>query len=468
MSNFIHQYKFLILILLSFLFAIAFVTGLNGIDQTTSSDKYCMSCHMHTHTENSWLQASHHNNKSGVVVHCVDCHLPPKNQSDYWPEKIKAGSRDLYSYYFKDIDEINWDEKSLLEHAKKHVFNESCINCHANLFPLHLSKEGDKAHLYYKHNKDKLDCINCHLNVGHGGEQTHKANYSFSKSETNKQIFTEATSIQEFSNFNEQIPNTTVSFDMIAIPESKAQNITAFFIGKLEVTWDEYKAFLRETESEGRLVNENQGIDAITGATPPFGDPSQAWGMGKRPAITMTWHAANTYCKWLSQKTGKNYRFPTAKEWEYASGTSENDDFFFGGNASDYKDKNFILNLFKKPSEKINNYVIWKKNSIGKTGLPEEVLPNKFGIVNMLGNVREFCQDTIKVNNKLEYILKGGSFKSTINELLLSHKDHTQHDVWMISDPQIPKSIWWYSDCNDVGFRIVCEWSPMNSNSSIK
>jgi hypothetical protein len=26
------------------------------------------------------------------------------------------------------------------------------------------------------------------------------------------------------------------------------------------------------------------------------------------------------------------------------------------------------------------------------------------------------------------------------------------------TDPQIPKSVWWYSDSNDVGFRVVLSW----------
>jgi hypothetical protein len=26
-----------------------------------------------------------------------------------------------------------------------------------------------------------------------------------------------------------------------------------------------------------------------------------------------------------------------------------------------------------------------------------------------------------------------------------------------MTDPQIPKSLWWYSDCNDIGFRVVLE-----------
>jgi hypothetical protein len=30
----------------------------------------------------------------------------------------------------------------------------------------------------------------------------------------------------------------------------------------------------------------------------------------------------------------------------------------------------------------------------------------------------------------------------------------------MVTDPQSPKSIWWYSDSTDVGFRVVREFEP--------
>jgi formylglycine-generating enzyme len=41
-------------------------------------------------------------------------------------------------------------------------------------------------------------------------------------------------------------------------------------------------------------------LTGLPGPTPPWGLPDQGWGMGSRPAITMTWHAADTYCEWLS------------------------------------------------------------------------------------------------------------------------------------------------------------------------
>ena len=34
---------------------------------------------------------------------------------------------------------------------------------------------------------------------------------------------------------------------------------------------------------------------------------------------------------------------------------------------------------------------------------------------------------------------------------------HTEYDKWLKTDPQNPKSIWWFSDMKGIGFRVVCE-----------
>ncbi|SMO52230.1 Formylglycine-generating enzyme, required for sulfatase activity, contains SUMF1/FGE domain [Saccharicrinis carchari] len=474
-------YPFVLFFVISFGLAIALVVGLQKVDKATSSDQYCISCHVHSHADNSWLQSSHHDNKSGVVVHCVECHLPPKDGAHYWTEKAKAGYRDLYSFYFKDTANINWEQKRDPTYAKQHTFEASCTQCHQNLFPLQLSKKGDEAHLHYlnnhkSNNPNQLHCINCHIDVGHGTPGSHAANIDFLKSQSVSTQFEHSTAIHGFYSFQEHIPGTAVAFDMIAIPGRERKDadqydlnewsgIEPFFMGKIEVTWDAYKAFLSDTESEGRTdtkVNNADKVDAITGATPPFGDPSQGWGMGQRPAITMTWHAANVYCQWLSEKTGKKYRLPTATEWYHACNANSDEDFFWGENINDYTKKGIFEKLFKATSDTINQYVIWSGNSKGKTALPGTVKPNNFGLLNMLGNVKEFCSDTIIINTdggtSTEHRIMGGSFKSNLPELLLTHTDYTRHDQWMVTDPQIPKSIWWYSDCNDVGFRVVCEW----------
>ena len=100
--------------------------------------------------------------------------------------------------------------------------------------------------------------------------------------------------------------------------------------------------------SEGRTPpeqiyanNSNPNVDAISGPTPPYGRPDQNWGFGKRPAITMTHYAAETFCQWLSKKTGKKYRLPTEAEWEYAARGGTESPYFFAGNPKSFQPKDY-------------------------------------------------------------------------------------------------------------------------------
>ena len=43
-------------------------------------------------------------------------------------------------------------------------------------------------------------------------------------------------------------------------------------------------------------------------------------------------------------------------------------------------------------------------------------------------------------------------------------RDYTRTEAWLRTDPQMPKSIWWYSDCFNVGFRVVCEFDAKTGN----
>ena len=454
--------------------------SIEKLDVYTSRDSYCISCHVHTNADQSWVLSSHYKTDSGEQMHCVDCHLPPKEGGDYWLEKIKAGSKDFYAYYFKNHDKFNWAEKSEIENAVRFTPKSSCINCHQNLFPFDLSEKGEQAHLYYRRNEDDLHCINCHKGVGHGDHKAmYKENILFLKrqSAVDELIHEKSTKIEGFKNYIETIPGSSVSFDMIAIPSgsfemkiyadnnfrkkpisSKQIKLSPFFMAKIELTWDAYRAFLMDVESEGRVDNEklDADVDVISGATPPWGDPAQGWGMGQRPAISMTWQAATMYCKWLSLKTGKTYRLPTEAEWEYACEANSKP-------------------IHRLSDREIESQFIYRANSKGKTQLPEGMKANHFGLVNMLGNVKEFCSDWYTDNpfenvvdpflfnpvgptKGTERVIRGGSYRSNKEEVSARYREGTQHDKWLRTDPQMPKSVWWYSDCRDVGFRLVCEW----------
>jgi len=424
--------KFLFISISLLVFVLLIFWQANSIDSHTSSNKYCVSCHVHTYADNEWKKSSHFNNSHGIEVKCVACHLPPKDASNYWEAKIIHGVNDLHAYYFTDLEKINWAEKRELDYAQNIIPKSSCISCHQNLFPFKLSEKGGQAHLYYEQNKDALHCINCHKGVGHGESMTHDSFHKYSSIDiTNDTIYAKSYTITEFVSFTETIPNTDQSIEIIAVYGNSEHEVDSFFIAKYELSWDVYLLFLRETESEGRTNINSNNIDAISGATPPWGDPSQGWGMGIRPAITMTWKAASVFCKWLSLRTGKTYRLPSEKEWSYACK---------GGVSIDAT---------------VQNELIYKDNSGYKSATPSDLRSNSLGIVDMLGNVKEFCSD--EVSNG-ERIIKGGSFRSKLEDVSAKKIEYTQHDNWLKTDPQMPKSIWWYSDCKDVGIRIVCNW----------
>lgn len=471
-----------------FLIGIVFYFLSQSAVHYTSTDKFCESCHVHPHAKQSWIKSSHFDNKSGIAVHCVECHLPPRGVR-YLTEKARLGFQDIYGKVFKDIDKINWDEKSRLEHAVSFTYKESCMRCHQNLFPLGLSKKGEDAHLYYTDKADKLRCLNCHLHVGHYSEEAQKE-FQVIKKNKAAHFYTQPAQVVKFEDFTEFVPQSGVSFDMVAIPggtfnmgspekeafhkadESPVHEVQvkSFWMGKAEVSWDEYETFYVQTATEGRtdtrMVLTN--VDAITGPTPAYGNPDQGWGRGKRPAITMTFYAANVYCKWLSKITGKKYRLPTEAEWEYACRAGTDGPYFFNGDPKKYTKNRLWNKVFGADTTTINSFVIYANNSHGRTQPFSAVHPNPFGLYNMLGNVREFCSDWYDAaayaqypavpQSGLEHVVRGGSFKSDAADIRCATRDFTRHDAWMMTDPQMPKSLWWYSDCDDVGFRVVCEF----------
>ena len=474
---------------------------LRAANRSTSTDRFCDSCHVHPQATSSWKLSTHYAGPSGTVTHCVECHLPPGGIA-YAAEKARLGVRDVLSQVFKDKAKINWDEKSLLEYAKTHTFRDACLECHANLFPIELTKKGEEAHLHYTRQPDRLRCINCHLHVGHfDPDATGAIEFGLITTEV-KEVYTEPAVVEGFSDFTEYIPGSSVDFEMVAVPggtftmgspesehyrrqdegPTRRVTISPFWMGRVEVTWNEFEAWYRQTGGVGRTDTRmlaairEPDIDAVTGATPPYGAPDQGWGKGDRPTITMTHHAATEYCKWLSQVTGKKYRLPTEAEWEYACRAGGSGPYFFEGDPKEFTGRRLWNRIFGRNSSGIDPYVIYSGNSRGRTQPPSEVEPNAFGLLNMSGNVREFCLDWYAPDayehypegetvvdprgpaTGTEHVIRGGSFRSDAIYVRSAARDRTRHDAWLVTDPQYPKSQWWYSDCIDVGFRVVCEY----------
>ncbi len=470
---------------------------IQGGNAVTSSDSFCESCHVHPQATASWKQSTHFATKSGTVVHCVECHLPPGGFA-YVTQKVRLGLQDSWGKIFKDPESFDWEERSTLDHARTYTFRESCVDCHPNLFPIQLTDEGEEAHLHYERRAEEVRCLNCHLHVGHfDPDAPDEIDFGIGKI-AEAEIYDSPAVEEGFTDYAERIPGTSVSFELVAIPagtfqmgspESEAYRrqdegpgheviLSPFWMGRVEVTWDEVEAWYRATKAEGRTDTRRAsagalGVDAITGATPPYVPPDQGWGKGDRPAITMTYSAAVQYTRWLSEVTGKGYRLPTEAEWEYAARGGTTTPYFFEGNPQQYTERRFLNRLFGRNTDILDRYAVHSSNSGARTQPPTEAEANPFGLVNMLGNVWEFCLDwyaedtygsrggvSPAVNPRgpeggSEHVMRGGSFRSDPAELRSAARNHTRTDACLLTDPQSPKSLWWYSDCNDIGLRVV-------------
>ena len=300
--NFFIKHLWLLLFIGVFAGVVLVFSGYKVI-KYTSTDEYCMSCHVHPDADASWKLSSHYNNSSGMHIHCVDCHLPPPEAGTFkylWA-KTTTGLKDLWGYYMKDSADFNWERRSQLDYAVNIVYNESCIACHPNLFPRTLSSEGALAHLYYEENAEKLDlqCISCHLDVGHyNPNYKHERNMDLGMTANSGPaiMYDSATVVTRFENYTEYVPNTAVSFNMVAVQGGTYQmgspkdekyrkddegpvrevTVSPFVMREVEVTGDEFVAFFGETKTEGRMNQQTDvannaaaiDVDGISGHTP--------------------------------------------------------------------------------------------------------------------------------------------------------------------------------------------------------
>jgi formylglycine-generating enzyme required for sulfatase activity len=280
--------------------------------------------------------------------------------------------------------------------------------------------------------------------------------------------------------YTETIPDSKVKFDMVAIPAGEFTmgspagekgrgadegpphpiTIKPFWMGKCEVTWDEFDLYwsTKPGQKEDKEPEKPKNADAVTRPTPPYADETFDKGREGHPVISITHHAAMQYCRWLSLKTGKVYRLPTEAEWEYACRAGTKTAYSFGDDP-----------------KQLGDHAWYDANSEGTTHKVGTKKPNPWGLYDMHGNVAEWCLD----HYQKDYYEKFPTDKLTLNPVLLPTEKRFPHVVrggswddedpaklrsaarrgselsWIKQDPQRPRSIWWLTDAQFVGFRIV-------------
>ncbi len=247
--------------------------------------------------------------------------------------------------------------------------------------------------------------------------------------------------------FTETIPATQVDFEMVMVPSDPATGTQPFYIGKHEVTWDEFMPWVqgKDLDSEEQ-VGEERALKLRPSA--PYGSVDRNFGMYRRPALSMSRKSAELYCQWLSEQTGRPYRLPTETEWEHA--------YTMGGSdpkaSPSMEDADLIATYDENAWD--DSIGDWATTQIGKRE------PNTLGIHDMAGNVAEWVTDTGD-----ERVVRGGHFESPLDELGVGRLVEDM-DEWNRDYPNEPKSQWWYVNARWVGLRVVCDAPPSVSDAS--
>ncbi len=287
----------------------------------------------------------------------------------------------------------------------------------------------------------------------------------------------------------ETIPGSDVKFAMIAIPggtylmgspcsePGRAEDegpqhpvtIRPFWMGKMEVTWDEYDLYWKKQEGaeQPKPTPQDKAADAVSRPTPPYADETFGHGREGNPVLCITHHAAMEYCRWLSAKTGKPYRLPTEAEWEYACRAGTKTAYSFGDDPKQLGDYAWLAGN----SEDVAHPVGKKK-------------PNPWGLYDMHGNVAEWCVDQYKKDSYVTFpadkatlspvllptadrfsnVARGGSWADQPARLRSAARRGSDKS-WIRQDPQRPQSIWWLTDAEFVGFRVV---RPVEEQDNLK
>jgi formylglycine-generating enzyme required for sulfatase activity len=151
------------------------------------------------------------------------------------------------------------------------------------------------------------------------------------------------------------------------------------------------------------------------------------------------------------------YRLPTEAEWEYAARAGTKTAYFFGDDA-----------------KKLGDYAWYADNAKDHTHPVGTKKANPWGLYDMYGNVMEWCLDQYSkdfyskspadkltlcpVNMPTEYrfshVARGGSWLEKANECRSASRKGSEKS-WIQDDPQKPQSIWWLTNSDFVGFRVV-------------
>lgn len=169
--------------------------------------------------------------------------------------------------------------------------------------------------------------------------------------------------------------------DMVAIPSAvTSSDRPSFAIGRTEVTFAQWDA----CAADGGCSEHTPG--------------DLGWGRKDRPVVDVSWHDAEAYVQWLSQRTGQRYRLPSAAEWEIAARGGATTAYSWG-------DEDPVCD--ENAPNGANLYMC----EDDRTRPVGSFRPNAFGLYDVHGNVEEWVEDCGPIDCMYRAV-RGGAWAS--------------------------------------------------------
>ncbi|WNZ47375.1 formylglycine-generating enzyme family protein [Leptolyngbya boryana CZ1] len=144
--------------------------------------------------------------------------------------------------------------------------------------------------------------------------------------------------------------------------------VPQFFMGRYPITQAQWRAVAGLPQVDRKLDPE----------------PSQFKGEN-RPVEKVSWYDAVEFCARLKEWTQRPYRLPSEAEWEYACRAGTTTPFYFGKTLTDELANYDALYTYEDgPQDEYRRET---------TPVDHFGIANVFGLSDMHGNVREWCQD---------------------------------------------------------------------------
>ena len=157
-----------------------------------------------------------------------------------------------------------------------------------------------------------------------------------------------------------------------------------YALSRCEVTVGEFAEFANAAglQSKGcQLFRTTGDVDYPEGG---WNDPGFRQ-RDTRPVVCASWHDANAYAEWLSDRTGQTYRLPSESEWEFAAraGAGHESKWFVRGNLKTGE---------AKCATCFGSDVMGREDDLTSANVGGKYR-NPFGLADMLGNVSEWTLD---------------------------------------------------------------------------